>query len=282
MFNGRAMPILVAENGTPEIVDHNRSCYVTSHLEQLQRARNDGVNVIGYRHWSIADNWEWIDGYRQEARFGLFSVDHSVRDSPDKLHSITDGAFSPRIHDDDPETLLPAAISSFGKYQPDGFGLQHPTMSPFRTFDGSIDGQPLTSLLSLPAGTAALTPQRVTGFVGMLFYRDVRRWVRLRHIIWEPASRTLQFYHTAFSAPPQVPERIFAVTVDRTGQVMNGLATKIVGNMLVTHNCVLSRLALAGMWQGAATITLSLGCPEGTWRGRALACICQNGLHLPI
>src|SRR5262249_33784903 len=88
------LPILISENGTAEIVDHNRASFFTSHILELQRAIDDGVRVTGYLHWSCADNWEWVDGYRKEARFGLFSVDHSQPDSVNKTHFITDGALA--------------------------------------------------------------------------------------------------------------------------------------------------------------------------------------------
>ncbi|NTV37703.1 MAG: glycoside hydrolase family 1 protein, partial [Anaerolineales bacterium] len=34
----------------------------------------DGVDIHGYFHWSILDNFEWAEGYRQ--RFGLIYVDY--------------------------------------------------------------------------------------------------------------------------------------------------------------------------------------------------------------
>jgi beta-glucosidase/6-phospho-beta-glucosidase/beta-galactosidase len=74
-WQGKTIPVLIAENGTAERVDRNRAAYITAHIEAVKRAQADGVPVLGYLHWSISDNWEWIDGYRPEARFGLFSVD---------------------------------------------------------------------------------------------------------------------------------------------------------------------------------------------------------------
>lgn len=72
------LPILVAENGmaTRDLAERadgwTREAYLTAHVEQLQRAVQDGVPVLGYIHWSITDNYEW-GSYRP--RFGLYSVE---------------------------------------------------------------------------------------------------------------------------------------------------------------------------------------------------------------
>lgn len=71
-------PVLVAENGyadedgKPRADGWSREAYLTSHVEQLQRAVKDGIPVLGYIHWSITDNYEWGT---YSPRFGLFSVD---------------------------------------------------------------------------------------------------------------------------------------------------------------------------------------------------------------
>jgi beta-glucosidase len=35
-----------------------------------------GVPVLGYTHWTLLDNFEWIFGY--EKKYGLHSVDHKT------------------------------------------------------------------------------------------------------------------------------------------------------------------------------------------------------------
>ena len=44
------------------------SKFLTEHLSQLAGAIADGIDVRGYYHWSLLDNFEWADGYKP--RFG--------------------------------------------------------------------------------------------------------------------------------------------------------------------------------------------------------------------
>lgn len=77
------LPIVVTENGLANadwiaedggVHDPQRIDYTRRHLRQLKQAIEDGVPVEGYFHWSIMDNFEWAQGYRQ--RFGLIYVDY--------------------------------------------------------------------------------------------------------------------------------------------------------------------------------------------------------------
>ena len=68
------LPVIVTENGISDSNDDQRAAYLTSHLRAMRQAmRKDDVDVRGYFHWSLVDNFEWAEGYRQ--RFGLFSYD---------------------------------------------------------------------------------------------------------------------------------------------------------------------------------------------------------------
>ena len=66
------MPDYVFSDG--KIHDTYRTEYLKSYLRELRRAANDGeTEVAGYFHWSLMDNFEWAEGYKQ--RFGLIYVD---------------------------------------------------------------------------------------------------------------------------------------------------------------------------------------------------------------
>jgi beta-glucosidase len=76
------LPIYITENGcaaddylTPEgtIDDYERIEFIHSHLDAALQALDAGVNVGGYFHWSLMDNFEWAEGYRR--RFGLHYVE---------------------------------------------------------------------------------------------------------------------------------------------------------------------------------------------------------------
>jgi len=78
-------PIMITENGCSyadgpggdgRVHDQRRIDYLDAHLEQLRLAIADGVDVRGYFVWSILDNFEWAEGFRQ--RFGLVHVDYDT------------------------------------------------------------------------------------------------------------------------------------------------------------------------------------------------------------
>jgi beta-glucosidase len=69
--NGCAADDYVSPDGT--IDDYERIAYIHGHLDAAADAIADGVNLAGYFHWSLMDNFEWAHGYRR--RFGLHYVD---------------------------------------------------------------------------------------------------------------------------------------------------------------------------------------------------------------
>jgi len=69
------LPLIVSEGGIATEVGARRAENVVRTLEQIERARAGGVDVRGYYHWSLFDNFEWAEGF--EPRFGLYRVDYS-------------------------------------------------------------------------------------------------------------------------------------------------------------------------------------------------------------
>ncbi len=86
MWERYRSPILITENGMSNtdwvslqglVQDPQRADFIARYLLALQRACADGVDVRGYFYWSILDNFEWQEGYRQ--RFGLIYVDYQTQ-----------------------------------------------------------------------------------------------------------------------------------------------------------------------------------------------------------
>jgi beta-glucosidase len=69
------VPILVTENGIATADDTQRIRYTTEALRGLQTTIDDGIDVRGYLHWSLLDNFEW--GH-WEPTFGLVAVDRAT------------------------------------------------------------------------------------------------------------------------------------------------------------------------------------------------------------
>ncbi|MDX9722930.1 MAG: family 1 glycosylhydrolase [Myxococcota bacterium] len=65
-------PIIVTENGIADASDRARPEFLRQHLKAMERAMKRGVDVRGYFHWSLLDNFEWHHGYWP--RFGLIEV----------------------------------------------------------------------------------------------------------------------------------------------------------------------------------------------------------------
>jgi beta-glucosidase len=67
------LPMTVTEAGIATEVGRRRSENVVRTLEQIWKARQNGVDVRGYYHWSLMDNFEWDLGFAP--KFGLYAVD---------------------------------------------------------------------------------------------------------------------------------------------------------------------------------------------------------------
>ena len=69
------VPILVTENGIATADDTQRIRYTDEALQGLLGTITDGIDVRGYLHWSLLDNFEW--GH-WEPTFGLIAVDRET------------------------------------------------------------------------------------------------------------------------------------------------------------------------------------------------------------
>jgi beta-glucosidase len=70
------LPLVVTESGLATAVGERRAQHIVRTLEQVDRARASGVDVRGYYHWSLVDNFEWLSGFAP--RFGLYQVDRAT------------------------------------------------------------------------------------------------------------------------------------------------------------------------------------------------------------
>ena len=69
-------PILVTENGIDATDDAERARFIPAAIAAVEAARRDGIPVLGYIHWSLLDNFEWLSGYKP--RYGLVAVDRTT------------------------------------------------------------------------------------------------------------------------------------------------------------------------------------------------------------
>jgi beta-glucosidase len=77
--------LVITENGAAfkddvkdgKISDPKRINYLEKNIEQVFRAKQEGVNVSGYFVWTFLDNFEWAEGYYP--RFGLVYVDFETQ-----------------------------------------------------------------------------------------------------------------------------------------------------------------------------------------------------------
>ncbi len=66
-------PFYITENGIADRADRLRKNFIRSHLKIVEEARHENLPLKGYFHWSLTDNYEWLEG--TDACFGLYQVD---------------------------------------------------------------------------------------------------------------------------------------------------------------------------------------------------------------
>jgi beta-glucosidase len=79
-------PIIITENGCafPDTVengrvhDERRVKFFQDYLEQILRAKREGIDIRGYYIWTFMDNFEWQEGFRP--RFGIVHTNFETQE----------------------------------------------------------------------------------------------------------------------------------------------------------------------------------------------------------
>jgi len=94
-------PIYILENGVPDAEDRIRPWLLLNTLKELHGLIENGYDIRGYFHWTLADNFEWTEGWN--LRFGLIAMDpatqvRTMRPSGSLYRGIAlENGFSPQM-----------------------------------------------------------------------------------------------------------------------------------------------------------------------------------------
>lgn len=96
------LPLIITENGTTtnaELVDEigvgdplpapipndaQAAMFLLEHIYEVGLAKERGIDIRGYYHWTLTDNFEWVEGRIQH--FGCYSVDFDAAGYPRTLN----------------------------------------------------------------------------------------------------------------------------------------------------------------------------------------------------
>jgi beta-glucosidase len=70
-------PVYVLENGVADASDRLRPWVIARALRSMRAALDQGIDLRGYFHWSLVDNFEWDNGWSM--RFGLLALDENTQ-----------------------------------------------------------------------------------------------------------------------------------------------------------------------------------------------------------
>lgn len=77
LYQKYKLPLIVTESGLADGDDSQRRWFITQQLVGMQKALDEGVDLRGYLHWSLLDNFEWA--YGKWPRYGLVHVDYKTQ-----------------------------------------------------------------------------------------------------------------------------------------------------------------------------------------------------------
>jgi beta-glucosidase len=69
------VPVFVTEHGIATADDALRAGFLAPSLQGVCDVMSEGVPVLGYLHWSLIDNFEWVSGY--SSQLGLVAFDRT-------------------------------------------------------------------------------------------------------------------------------------------------------------------------------------------------------------
>jgi len=80
-------PMFITENGVADSEDRLRPRYIVEHLRVLEEiVSGKRVDVRGYFHWALTDNYEWAQGFSM--KFGLYSVNLNTKKRIPRKNSV--------------------------------------------------------------------------------------------------------------------------------------------------------------------------------------------------
>ncbi|HEV2413032.1 MAG TPA: family 1 glycosylhydrolase [Candidatus Saccharimonadales bacterium] len=88
-------PIIITESGVADRKDQYRKWWIAETVGAMHRAMKQGVNLDGYIHWSLLDNFEWAYGFWP--RFGLVAVDYKTGERTVRQSAILYGRLIKRV-----------------------------------------------------------------------------------------------------------------------------------------------------------------------------------------
>jgi beta-glucosidase len=66
------VPLYIMENGVPDRTDRIRPWVLVQSINRVHQLIEAGIDIRGYFHWSLLDNFEWNEGWT--LRFGLYDL----------------------------------------------------------------------------------------------------------------------------------------------------------------------------------------------------------------
>jgi beta-glucosidase len=241
------LPILITENGIPQHADRIRAPFIAAHLEQLLRAMKDGVDVRGYIHWSLLDNWELQEAYSADAKFGLFTVDRTANLDATKKNTyprhITEGALALQYIIADGS--LKNAVEKFGRVCPKGDRIESQIKTAGAIWEGILDDSSGFTLYLNRLQDNPRNPQQLR-ILGMIFYHNLLKWVRLERISWD--GKMLEFSHGSNTGAGKREYEARAVD----GNLVDG--SLVEGSLIRTWKA--EKVRLYGLWNITSGRTL--------------------------